>query len=56
MRAVAPVLADYDGMAELDEGITILLTGLAARLYPGLTGQLSERHQPCFSFSALRLS
>ncbi len=32
LRALAPVLADYDGMAELDEGITILLTGLAARL------------------------
>ncbi len=34
LRALAPVLADYDGMAELDEGITILLTGLAARLSP----------------------
>lgn len=32
LRALAPVLADYDGVAELDEGITILLTGLAARL------------------------
>jgi AcrR family transcriptional regulator len=32
LRALAPVLADYDGSAELDEGITILLTGLAARL------------------------
>jgi AcrR family transcriptional regulator len=32
LRALAPVLADYDGMAELDEGITILLSGLAARL------------------------
>jgi AcrR family transcriptional regulator len=35
LRALAPVLADYDGMAELDEGITILLTGLAGRLSPG---------------------
>jgi AcrR family transcriptional regulator len=34
LRALAPVLADYDGVAELDEGITILLTGLAARLSP----------------------
>ena len=33
--ALAPVLADYDGMAELDAGITILLTGLSARLSPG---------------------
>lgn len=32
LRALAPVLVDYDGMAELDEGITILLSGLAARL------------------------
>jgi AcrR family transcriptional regulator len=32
LRALAPVLANYDGAAELDEGITILLTGLAARL------------------------
>ena len=37
LRALAPVLADYDGSAELDEGITILLTGLAARLsLPGV--------------------
>ncbi|MEO5780195.1 TetR/AcrR family transcriptional regulator C-terminal domain-containing protein [Arthrobacter oryzae] len=34
LRSLAPVLVDYDGMAELDEGITILLTGLAARLSP----------------------
>ncbi|QYF91055.1 TetR/AcrR family transcriptional regulator C-terminal domain-containing protein [Arthrobacter sp. PAMC25284] len=34
LRALAPVLSDYDGMAELDEGITILLSGLAARLSP----------------------
>jgi AcrR family transcriptional regulator len=32
LRALAPVLSDYDGMAELDEGISILLSGLAARL------------------------
>src|SRR4051812_22556001 len=34
LRALAPALADYDGIAELDEGISILLTGLAARLSP----------------------
>jgi hypothetical protein len=33
LRTLAPVLTDYDGMAELDED-TILLTGLAARLTP----------------------
>jgi AcrR family transcriptional regulator len=32
LRALAPVLSDYDGRAELDEGISILLSGLAARL------------------------
>lgn len=35
LRALAPALAVYDGKAELDEGITILLTGLAGRLSPG---------------------
>jgi hypothetical protein len=32
LRALAPFLADYDGEAELDEGISILLAGLSARL------------------------
>ncbi|MFE7631573.1 TetR/AcrR family transcriptional regulator C-terminal domain-containing protein [Kocuria sp. NPDC057446] len=34
LRALAPVLADYDGAAELDQGVTILLGGLAAQLHP----------------------
>ena len=34
LRALAPVLADYDGEAELDQGISILLSGLAERLNP----------------------
>ncbi|MEX5304849.1 TetR/AcrR family transcriptional regulator C-terminal domain-containing protein [Kocuria sp. CPCC 205258] len=34
LRALAPVLADYDGAAELEAGITILLTGLTAQLHP----------------------
>ncbi len=34
LRALAPVLADYDGAAELDQGISILLSGLAAQLSP----------------------
>jgi AcrR family transcriptional regulator len=34
LRSLAPVLADYDGTAELDEGITILLAGLTERLAP----------------------
>ncbi|MCU1434594.1 MAG: TetR family transcriptional regulator [Pseudarthrobacter sp.] len=32
LRALGPVLVDYDGAAELDQGISILLTGLAAPL------------------------
>ena len=36
LRALAPVLADYDGEAELDQGITILLSGLEAHLYRGV--------------------
>lgn len=32
LRALAPALADYDGAQELDQGITILLSGLTAHL------------------------
>lgn len=32
LRALAPVLADYDGSAELDQGMTILLSGLESNL------------------------
>ncbi|GGH91155.1 TetR/AcrR family transcriptional regulator C-terminal domain-containing protein [Arthrobacter liuii] len=32
LRALGPVLADYDGDAELDQGLTLLLSGLAAQL------------------------
>lgn len=32
LRSLAPVLAEYDGAAELDEGLDILLTGLAQKL------------------------
>jgi AcrR family transcriptional regulator len=35
LRALAPVLADYDGAAELDQGLAILLSGLTARLAHG---------------------
>ncbi|HSK32591.1 MAG TPA: hypothetical protein VK903_03830, partial [Propionicimonas sp.] len=34
LRSMASVLADYDGAGELDQGITILLGGLAAQLHP----------------------
>lgn len=37
LRALGPVLADYDGAAELDQGISILLSGLAAPLAPAGT-------------------
>lgn len=32
LRALAPALAEYDGATELDQGITILLSGLEAQL------------------------
>ncbi|MFJ6079443.1 TetR/AcrR family transcriptional regulator C-terminal domain-containing protein [Pseudarthrobacter sp. NPDC092419] len=32
LRALAPALAEYDGAAELDQGLTILLSGLEAHL------------------------
>lgn len=32
LRALGPVLAEYDGTAELDQGLSILLTGLTNRL------------------------
>ena len=34
LRSLAPVLAVYDGAAELERGLDILLTGLAAELTP----------------------
>lgn len=34
LRALGPVLADYDGEAELDQGLSILLSGLANQLAP----------------------
>jgi hypothetical protein len=34
VRALASALANYDGAAELDRGLDILLSGLAARLAP----------------------
>lgn len=35
LRKLGPVLTEYDGAAELDQGLSILLTGLAAQLPPG---------------------
>jgi len=34
LRSLAPVLANYDGAAELERGLDILLTGLTAALSP----------------------
>jgi threonine/homoserine efflux transporter RhtA len=34
LRSLAPVLASYDGAAELERGLDILLTGLADTLTP----------------------
>jgi len=38
LRSLAPVLAAYDGAAELEQGMDILLTGLHAQLPPSGTG------------------
>ena len=40
IRALGPVLADYDGEKELDQGLTILLTGLTAQLASGSQAQV----------------
>lgn len=32
LRALGPVLAEYDGAAKLDKGLSILLSGRAAQL------------------------
>ena len=34
VRKLAPELTDYDGAAELDQGLDILLTGLRSQLHP----------------------
>jgi hypothetical protein len=34
LRSLAPVLATYDGAAELERGLDILLAGLATTLTP----------------------
>lgn len=39
LRALGPVLTDYDGAAELDKGISILLAGLAAPLAAAKTSR-----------------
>ncbi|MBO0896533.1 TetR/AcrR family transcriptional regulator C-terminal domain-containing protein [Arthrobacter sunyaminii] len=35
LRSLAPILADYDGEVELDQGLSILLSGLAEQLGGG---------------------
>jgi hypothetical protein len=42
LRELAPVLAAYDGAAELERGLDILLTGLAANS-TGAGGDLRRR-------------
>lgn len=43
LRALAPVLATYDGAAELDQGISILLLGLAAQLSPAVPNPAADQ-------------
>ena len=42
LRGLAPVLAAYDGAAELERGLDILLTGLATTLPPPAGAQSSS--------------
>ena len=51
LRSLAPVLAAYDGAAELERGLDILLTGLAATLPPPDRARPSSRvvHPPTFT-------
>jgi AcrR family transcriptional regulator len=41
LRGLAPVLADYDGAAELERGLDILLTGLTTAIAPSGRGAAS---------------
>ena len=45
LRSLAPVLASYDGPAELERGLDILLTGLVTTLTPTATGRARPRKQ-----------
>ena len=45
LRSLAPVLASYDGPAELESGLDILLTGLVTTLTPTTTGRGRPRKQ-----------
>jgi threonine/homoserine efflux transporter RhtA len=38
LRALAPALAEYDGARELDQGLTILLSGLETQLSRQVAG------------------
>src|SRR3984885_7521405 len=42
LRSLAHALASYDGAAELERGLDILLTGLATTLSPAVPGRLAE--------------
>jgi hypothetical protein len=42
LRSLAHALASYDGAAELERGLDILLTGLAATLSPAVAGRPAE--------------
>jgi AcrR family transcriptional regulator len=47
LRSLAPVLATYDGAAELERGLDILLTGLAATLTsPGEGAEPAQLRKP----------
>jgi len=45
LRSLAPVLASYDGPAELESGLDILLTGLVTTVSPTASGRGRPRKQ-----------
>jgi hypothetical protein len=52
LRGLAPVLAAYDGAAELKRGLDILLTGLASTLPPDRARNAAGRaHTPRWTMS-----
>ena len=46
LRSLAPALASYDGAAELERGLDILLTGLTDSLSPDTAAQASAGPGP----------
>jgi hypothetical protein len=53
LRSLAPVLASYDGAAELERGLDILLTGLIATLTPPANTPSARNRRATSIFASL---